>query len=105
MKYILAVIATTTFIMNAQEAKTETELEWSTLFMAFLPVPKPQDLSPSPIFDNGTPAARQKALDEAQQVLCEMEKRQQRLQDVADNAKLAVEQQRAQIEKMKKSNL
>lgn len=103
MKYILALVLTTTFIMNAQE--NESHYEWSILFMEFLPVAIPQDLSPSPIFDNGTPAARQKALDEAQQALCEMEKRQQRLQAVADDARLSVEQQRAQIEKMKKSNL
>ena len=104
MKYNLILLGVFTIAAQAQQNDQTPNLEWSALFMEFLPVIK-QDLSPSPIFDTNSRASIQQQITAAQQEAYDAEKKYERLQQVADKAKLIAAQKSAEVDALKKANL
>lgn len=87
-----------------QKRAQEDELEWSILFTEFFPVQK-QDLSPTPIFNANSRADIEKRIAAAQQEAYEAEKKYERLQQLAVEAKLIAAQKSAEVDALQKAKL
>ena len=106
MKYNLILLSVFTIAAQAQQNDHTPNLEWSALFMTFLPTDlPPQEISSAQMFETYARANQQWQITQAEQKAFEAENDYKRLQNSADHAKLVAEQMRTKADAIKKANL